>query len=127
LKELIRQNYNRPSIFFWGLYNEIALSPGNLFLVTVLNNLAHLEDGTRLTTGANLNSVPQDVGLSTDVTAWNLYYAWYSGMLSDATSNLINIHTNHPLLGVSEYGAGASIIHHEQNPPASVRVSPWHP
>src|SRR5262249_48891163 len=36
LRELIRQNYNHPAIFFWGLYNEIPDNPASEQLVSEL-------------------------------------------------------------------------------------------
>jgi beta-galactosidase len=47
LKELIRQNYNYPSICFWGLFNEIKEQGDNpVEFVKELNVLAHQEDPT---------------------------------------------------------------------------------
>ena len=55
LVELIRQQYNRPSIVCWGLQNEIRFGSfegvAQAFL-NDLNTLAHQEDPTRFTTQA---------------------------------------------------------------------------
>ena len=79
LKELIRQNYNHPSICFWGLFNELTERGDNpVTYITELNELAHSEDPTRLTTSAS----NQNGGLNfiTDCIAWNRYDGWYGGM-----------------------------------------------
>lgn len=55
--ELIRQNYNHPSIIFWGVQNEIQIGgerPEVRRLVSELNELTKKEDPTRLTTMANV-------------------------------------------------------------------------
>lgn len=45
LTELIRQNFNHPSIFCWSLFNE--LSEGEVKnLIGELNDLAHRRSGT---------------------------------------------------------------------------------
>lgn len=55
LKELIRQNYNHPSICFWGLFNELTANFDNPApFLKQLNELAHKEDPTRLTTCADM-------------------------------------------------------------------------
>ena len=50
LRELIKQNFNHPSICFWSLYNELnfgkAAEADDLKLVSELNDLAHHLDGT---------------------------------------------------------------------------------
>ena len=61
--ELIRQNYNHPSIMFWGIQNEIQISgerPEVRKLVKELNELTKKEDPTRLTTMANVLFVPDE-------------------------------------------------------------------
>ena len=56
LRELIKQNYNHPSIFFWSMYNEPAIDrkigDGEWDLVKDLVSLSHELDPNRLTTGA---------------------------------------------------------------------------
>lgn len=51
MKELIVQNYNHPSICFWGISNEITIGgerPGLLDNLRDLNALAHEMDKTRM-------------------------------------------------------------------------------
>ena len=56
MKELISQNYNHASIFFWGLSNEITMNgekdPDLIDNHRMLNALVHEMDKTRLTTMA---------------------------------------------------------------------------
>jgi beta-galactosidase len=110
LTEMILQNYNHPSIFFWGLYNEIT-GDFNTILAS-LNDLAHRLDPSRITTVAayqegSFNQIP-------DAVSWNKYYGWYYGKYDDFARFFDEWHEKYPdaRIGVSEYGAGASIAHH---------------
>jgi len=59
LLELIRQNYNHPSIVFWGIGNELGLGggPDPASTVQSLNALARVEDPSRLTTLATFSGM----------------------------------------------------------------------
>jgi hypothetical protein len=129
LKELIRQNYNHPSVFFWGLYNELRTAPDPTALVYELNTLAHQEDPTRLTTAATDKDGSFTPNWIPDIIAWNRYIGWYGGSATQFVEWADNMHTSHRAakLGISEYGAGASIYHHQENPPAPEPGGPWHP
>ena len=82
LKELIRQHYNHPSICFWGLFNELKTIGDNpTEYIEELNDLAHQEDPTRLTTSASFLSYDDDINKVTDVIAWNQYFGWYAVLL----------------------------------------------
>ena len=62
--------------------------------------------------------------------AFNKYYGWYSGTTNNFGPWADNIHANYPsrCIGVSEYGAGASIYHHVEEPvPQSTPGARWHP
>lgn len=115
LTELIRQNFNHPSIFCWSLFNE--LSEGDVKnLVGELNDLAHQEDAGRLTVAAaNIENRPENK--ITDIMAYNTYPGWYWAQPSMMKSSVA--HWNR-LVGskgicVSEYGAGANVWHHQQD------------
>lgn len=143
MRELIRQNYNHPAIFFWGCGNE-NLDDGRPFVegiakygpiserqIQALHALARVEDATRLTTYASFHSentvsfaIPGQPVMTyqgepqrwyTDVTAFNKYYGWYYGEPEDNAEFFDSLHQRHPVqrLAVSEYGAGASIAQHE--------------
>ncbi len=115
LTELIRQNFNHPSIFCWSLFNE--LSEGNVKgLVEELNGLAHQEDPDRFTVAAaNIEKRPENT--VTDIMAYNTYPGWYWGEPSTMKSSLA--HWNRLVgekgIAVSEYGAGANVWHHWQS------------
>ncbi len=111
LVELIRQYYNHPSIFFWGLFNELKLDYDDpTHFITELNTLAKVEDPTRLTTCA---SFLDDATFTeaTDVMGWNKYYGWYGGQFSGLGTWADAVHKRFPAkpIAVSEYGAGGCI------------------
>jgi len=130
LKELIMQNYNHPSICFWGLFNEIR---GDFDAITAeLNELAHRLDPSRLTVAASYQE--GTFNFITDAIAMNKYFGWYYDKFEDFGTYYDTWHAEHPFskVGLSEYGAGASITQHvsqfvpEENPRPSSR-GPWHP
>jgi len=144
LRELIKQNYNHPSICFWSVFNELRTNSdhgGNapldpelahqVELVGKLNQLAHDLDSTRLTTAAsNLQDPNFPRNTITDVIAFNAYYGWYNGTPAAWPTSLDALRAARPAraVGVSEYGAGASIFEHEANPTQpKPNLSPWHP
>ena len=130
LKELIRQHYNHPSICFWGLFNELKTIGDNpTEYIEELNDLAHQEDPTRLTTSASFLSYDDDINKVTDVIAWNQYFGWYGGSPSDMGKWLDANHKAHPeyKIAISEYGAGASIYHQQDSVKRGIASGWWHP
>lgn len=128
LRELIRQHYNHPSICFWGLFNELKEAGDNpVEYVGELNALAHDEDPTRPTTAASNQGGA--LNFITDLIAWNRYDGWYGATPATLAEWLDATHRAHPDLriGISEYGAGASIRHQQDTLVQSVPNSWWHP
>lgn len=83
LVELIRQNYNHPSIYVWGLHNEVY-QPHNytVALTTELNDLAKTEDPFRYTVQVSgYNGVDHPVNNNADIQGINQYFGWYNGTL----------------------------------------------
>jgi len=114
LTELIKQNYNHPSILFWGLYNEIPISAAD---VKVLHETAKQLDPNRLTTQADYTQ-PIERHFETDVAAWNWYFGWYYDSFEKYSEWYDQLHKEYPDLkgGLSEYGAGGSITQQKENP-----------
>jgi beta-galactosidase len=129
LTEMILQNYNHPSVMFWGMYNEINDSPTTENLVSQLVQLAHTLDPDRLTTAASDQAPGAVINYLPDVSSFNVYYGWYYGQTTDFGPWSDAIHAAYPdrAIGLSEYGAGASIYQHQENPPKPLAGGPWHP
>jgi beta-galactosidase len=136
LTELVRQNYNHPSIVVWSLGNEIDLTATQIKgpsrpteLLRSLNELAKREDPSRVTTLADCceTGVPPHAGNGAtgaatrepivgiaDTVGYNRYFGWYTGKFSDFGVMLDDAHARHAGLpiSVSEYGAGAALTQH---------------
>lgn len=134
LIELIRQNYNHPSIFFWGIQNEIQIDYGSDELareiVKKLNNLAKEEDSTRLTTMANVLTVQDtdEYNYVTDIIGFNKYYGWYMGKPEDFAEWIDQYHEINPNtpLSISEYGAEGIIEYHSNDPKVKDYTEEYH-
>ena len=134
LIELIRQNYNHPSIFFWGIQNEIQIDYGSDELareiVKKLNDLAKEEDSTRLTTMANVLTVQDtdEYNYVTDIIGFNKYYGWYMGKPEDFAEWIDQYHEINPNtpLSISEYGAEGIIEYHSNDPKVKDYTEEYH-
>jgi beta-galactosidase len=132
LREMIRQRYNHPSVICWSVYNEITLQAGPTptNLISQEAQLVGQEDPTRPSTAAANSSDNDPSTFYTQLIAFNKYYGWYSSPLNGIGSWADNIHATYPdrCIGVSEYGAGASIYQHSENPvfPVNTATS-FHP
>jgi beta-galactosidase len=132
LLDLIRQNINHPSIFVWSLFNELRpKNPDPHRELQDLNIVAHGEDPTRPTIAATCTAELPQMNKIPDLLGWNVYYGWYSdwGPLSEFDSMRAGYRYTSRSGGycVSEYGAGANINQHEENPAKPKNDGQWHP
>ena len=123
LKELIVQNYNHPSIMFWGISNEILIGGISEELIQnhkELNKFAKELDPTRLTAIAHVSMTPTDspIHYITDTESYNNYYGWYGGKLEYNGPWLDEFHKLHPTicLGLSEYGCEGILTYQNDKP-----------
>jgi len=137
LTEMILQGYNHPSLCFWGLFNELnaswtgPLGPAPDRLIAELRRLAQELDATRPTVAASfmreaspLHEVPQEI-------AFNIYPGWYWGQPEDFSKTVLDSSgfLGGKRVGISEYGAGASVFQHQEGelaPPKNT-TSHFHP
>jgi len=131
MHELIRQNYNHPSILFWGIGNE--QSSDGTATNTALQQLADVvtaDDPDRYSTYAHNRADTSPVINHAELTGFNHYFGWYYDTYNDFAPWADNLHATQPgrIFGLSEYGAGASVVQHEELPAAQpVPASTWHP
>jgi beta-galactosidase len=119
LQELIRQNYNHPSVIVWGLGNEVyAADEATNQALAALQTLAKAEDPSRPTVYAHCCASDTDrLTTHTDVIGYNRYYGWYPSKDETMATWADEVHRKAPgrAMMISEYGAGASILH-QQDP-----------
>ncbi|MFL6627663.1 MAG: glycoside hydrolase family 2 TIM barrel-domain containing protein [Vitreoscilla sp.] len=131
LRELVKQNYNHPSVLVWGLGNEVYKSDAaSHALLAALQREAKALDPHRVTSYAHCCAADDDaLARQTDVIAFNRYYGWYDGVLADIGGWADRVHAAQPTraIAVSEYGAGASVLQQEEPPRRPVPASHWHP
>ena len=123
MKELIIQNYNHPSIMFWGISNEILIGGISQELVDTHHDLEKLckeLDPTRLTTIAHVSTTPVNGPKHhiTDLESYNHYIGWYGGKMEQNGPWLDQFHAEHPdiCIGISEYGCEGIINWHSNTP-----------
>ena len=123
MRELIVQNYNHPSIAFWGLSNEITMKgaqdPALIENHRALNDLCHEMDPLRLTAAAAVSMCDMHAQYLKipDVIAYNHYFGWYGGDVSMNGPWFDRFHRELPDMpvGVSEYGC-EGLNWHTSNP-----------
>lgn len=118
LRELIRQNYNHPSIIIWGTSNELFQMSDEIFdLYTELNAIAKSEGGLRLVSFADSQFWGRFMKLPGDVVGYNRYFGWYIDGADNAFGKWLDDYhkkENRPI-ALTEYGAGGAISQHKDN------------
>jgi beta-galactosidase len=144
MRELIRQNYNHPSIVMWSIGNEVdasklfGLTSGEtkpLALLRHLQKVAKEEDPSRPTifadccedvrtpiAGLTAQKQGEKLAGAADMIGYNRYYGWYYPEPLKAAeqlgAQLDKFHATHPTLpiSISEYGAGGAVNQFTDNP-----------
>lgn len=123
LRGLILQNYNHPSICFWGLANELGIGGESEAMFDILKELhetAKKLDPTRLTAIANVGMTKPESRLFhiSDVASYNEYMGWYEGTADDHGAFCDERHGQMPdvPLAISEYGADSILRWHSAEP-----------
>jgi beta-galactosidase len=131
LRELIRQNYNHPSIMFWGIGNEQRQDDAATNdLLGGLASFVATEDPGRLSTYAHCcGSATANLVSHADTTGYNVYYGWYMGTTAQFGAFADQVHATRPNspFAISEYGAGAGLSQHEDPPAVPLAAGKFHP
>ncbi len=87
MTELVKQNMNHPSIYIWGVHNEVYSKTADEqvpVLSRELNDIAKTLDPDRYTVAVTgYNVVDRQENLTTDVQGINHYFGWYGGKIED--------------------------------------------
>lgn len=135
-EEMVKQNFNHPSLIMWSYMNEVMLRPPykatdeaylpycmevNRQARAIENKIREL-DPSRYTMVAFHGSVKayEDAGLFDIpmIIGWNLYQGWYSDKLEDFDRFLLNYKEKYPRKPtiISEYGADVDSRIHSFQP-----------
>jgi beta-galactosidase len=115
--ELIKQNFNHPSIVMWSMSNEILMKagPSPLGVEKSLNVVAKKLDPNRTScSAANGGQEDNDADWQGDVAAFNEYQGWYErttaafATWADGSRTYQQASRPGQAIGLSEYGAGAN-------------------
>lgn len=137
LREMIAQHRNHPSVCWWGVWNELyngiekdvappeeewsAVSTG---LVALAKDL----DPSRPVVAATCKPSRTKLNASVPHIAFNIYPGWYTRKTMRQVVDDFFGKNAVPTIALSEYGAGASIFHHETPAkPLADPVGPFHP
>jgi len=120
LQELILQNYNHPSIYVWGLHNEVyGKTPADYpaALTRDLNDLAKRLDPFRYTVSVSgYAEMDRPTNLNANIQGINHYFGWYNGKIDDLEMWAGRMEKNYPenLLILSEYGADGNVFQQQE-------------
>ncbi|MBZ4037446.1 hypothetical protein K6T82_21980 [Flavobacterium sp. 17A] len=135
-REMIRQNFNHPSVIVWAYMNEVLLRPrydeksaerqtyykNVAALAQKLENVTREEDASRYTMLPNHGAFDlyNSVGLTKIpmIVGWNLYHGWYNDTFSGLETFLENHHKvlpDKPMV-ITEFGADADRRMRSDNP-----------
>lgn len=115
MRELIRQSFNHPSIYVWGIHNEVYHPHGYTAALTQsVHDLCKLEDPDRYTVAVNgYGHAEHPVNGNTDIQGINRYFGWYEKKIQDIKPWIEKMEKEYPWqrLMLTEYGADANIEH----------------
>lgn len=115
MSELVKQNFNHPSIYVWGVHNEVYSKTADEqvpVLSRELNDIAKTLDPDRLTVAVTgYNVIDRQENLTTDIQGINHYFGWYGGKIGDLDTWAQKVQKDFPEYKVilSEYGADGNI------------------
>lgn len=115
MRELIRQSFNHPSIYIWGMHNEVYHPHGYTAALTQsLHDLCKTEDPDRYTVAVNgYGHTEHPVNENADVQGMNRYFGWYEKKIQDIKPWVEKMEKEYPWqkLMLTEYGADANLDH----------------
>ncbi|MFV0248654.1 MAG: glycoside hydrolase family 2 protein [Tenacibaculum sp.] len=129
MEELVKQNFNHPSIYTWGLHNEVYSKKPSDYGATLtrdLNEIAKSIDPDRYTVSVNGNGhMHHPINRNADIQGMNRYFGWYYGDTEDVKKWIEGLEKEYPdhATILAEYGAGANINHQVEKAPESVHYN----
>ncbi|WP_018627966.1 glycoside hydrolase family 2 protein [Niabella aurantiaca] len=130
MTELVRQNRNHPSIYIWGMHNEVySKTPDEHVpvLTRALNDIAKTNDPDRYTVSVSgYGEMNRPANLAADVQGMNRYYGWYEGRIGGLEKWASGLETKYPGYEVmlTEYGADGNIDQSSETLPDPSKIDP---
>jgi len=115
LRELVKQQYNHPSIYIWGVHNEVYSKTADGLVPVLsreLHDIAKTLDPDRLTGAVTgYSQIDRQENLTTDVQGINHYFGWYGGEIGDLKPWAEKAQRDFPgyRIILSEYGADGNM------------------
>lgn len=126
-EEMVKQNYNHPSLIIWAYMNEVLLrlpfsqktekDRYEIYAKNVTTLASKIEEKIRTLDASRYTMIPnhgaisryKNAGLTAVpmILGWNLYQGWYGGVFASFDKNLDELHSLFPnqSLIITEYGA----------------------
>ena len=115
MRELVRQSFNHPSIYVWGIHNEVYHPHGYTAALTQsIHDLCKTEDPDRYTAAVNgYGHADHPVNQNADIQGMNRYFGWYEKKIQDINPWIEKLEKEYPWqrLMLTEYGADANLEH----------------
>lgn len=132
-REMVMQNRNHPSVFVWGIFNELynkPAEPGSYEpRMTALRDYVKGLDSSRDVIAASCKPGKHDLNAIPDQLGFNLYPGWYGLSSTAMVWSVNNALTNNPsraTIAVSEYGGGGCISQHGDAMRRCKPLGSWH-
>lgn len=135
-KEMVRQNFNSPSVVIWAYMNEVMiqypygndLSHRTKYIQSMYNLASSIDSTLRKEDPSRYTMIPfhgdykpyEESGLTKIpmIHGWNLYAGWYFGTFKEFDTYIDEMHARYPNkpIFITEYGADSDIRLHSLSP-----------
>ncbi len=132
MTELVRQNFNHPSIYTWGMHNEVYSKNQDDYVAVLtgeLNEIIKTNDPDRFSGSVSgYGKMDKPVNLKGYIQGMNRYYGWYEGEIDDLEQWIVGLENDYPNYRVmlTEYGADGNINQPSENLPDPQNIDPVH-
>ncbi len=120
ITELIKQQFNHPSIYTWGMHNEVYEKTPADFVSTQtaeMVDIAKTLDPDRYTVSVNgYGTMERPENRNADIQGMNRYYGWYEGKTPDLEKWVTGLEQKYPdhKVVLSEYGGDGNVNQHAE-------------
>ena len=124
--DMVKQHYNHPCIFFWGLANEItpstvSFTKGKIEQYTTQIKALDSERMVGFVSPMSVNNPTQFGSPNVDWYGYNCYEGWYQNQNTNNPTNALNTRVNNTInnankpMAFSEYGCGGTSTCHSDD------------